>query len=130
MPKQEALFLIKPNAHDLLVECVDGLLGSGLSIDYAGRTTLTPDQVALLYPQRMGTEHESRLINIMTSGESIFFLVSGDEAVEKIKQFKGKTYSGKGLRGKYAVDFIDNKVHSTDGEGEYLSNLLLIFTKI
>lgn len=127
--RERTYLLVKPDGLGLLDEIRQQLYyNDDVIVGLGVRVSLTSDCVRRLYPERMGTDFENEIIDYMTSGECVIFDVEGDNAIQEVKEIKGKTYKS-GLRLKYADNFIHNTVHCPDDEPSCRKELDIIMSE-
>jgi len=107
------LVVIKPrnNLKSMIVRRL--FVDNGLEIVSAKRLTMTVEEVSNLYFDKVGTYFFKEILEYLTSDKSLVWVVSGDNAVRKVLDIKGK--GGKtGIRGAFAKDRVQNIMHSSD----------------
>lgn len=116
MSEQKVLVILKPDClqRGLMSVILSILEGSGLRVLRKETRSLTRELVLTLYEEYQHTETFSVLVDYMTSGECLVLLLSGENAVSAVIQMKGRTGSGRGIRGMYAESFIRNIIHSAE----------------
>lgn len=123
--KERSFLLVKPESVQMGLrdEAIELLAKEGLHFEKTADLQFESEDVATIYAKRMEGEHAERMVSYMTQGPSHVIYVTGESAIEKVQKVKGKTWSEKGLRGKYAKDFIENNFHSPDSQEEYDLNV-------
>lgn len=116
MDKQKTLVILKPDCVQggLVDEILSVLGNSGLSVLKREDRILAESELILIYREHENNEIFPDLISYMLSGQSVILILSGVDSVSKIRQLKGRTGSGKGIRGKYSLDFLRNVIHSAE----------------
>ncbi len=129
-----SFLLVKPNAakvglvgvirQELIEAGFDIVAEQGIRISRYG---------ANLFYSSLGEKKEP-VIDHITSGDSYVFMVYGDGAVKKLREFQGHTAwkdrPVKGIRRKYAFDHIQNSVHCPDSHRESVAELEHVFTDL
>ena len=108
------LVVIKPGYLWVLEELLGLAKEHQFTLIASKEMTLTTDQIRILYRDQLEKSHYPQIVEYLTSGSVIALVFVGENAESKIKQIKGKTWSGIGIRGKYATDYIRNVMHSSD----------------
>jgi nucleoside-diphosphate kinase len=86
---------------------------AGLRVTSIRVRSLDVENVKLLYPARVGTDRFDEIVEYMTSEPVLILLISGENAVRKVLDIKGKGNTH-GLRKKYAPDRLHNVIHSSE----------------
>lgn len=108
------LVVIKPGYSWVLKELLGLAKEHQLTLTASKEMILTVDQIQILYRDQIEKSHYQQIVEYLTSGSVVALVFEGEDAESKIKQIKGKTWSGIGIRGKYATDYIRNVMHSSD----------------
>jgi nucleoside-diphosphate kinase len=117
---ERSFLLVKPNmcnnpvVHD---EVLTKLSLFDLRFTEIYETRITEEEVYELCPGRIGLERFDDIKAYLTSGPVRVIKVEGHDAIQAVRDVKGKTWRG-GLRGKYAKDFVENAFHSPDSAEE------------
>lgn len=132
---QITLGLIKPNATKLKLE--DSILKDietsdyDLKIEKHKRFRLTQEQASEFYGEHKSKPWFGELIDFMTSGDVIAFVLSGSNAVSDYRTLMGNTdpsLADEGtLREKYATLKEENSVHGSDSVESGKREISLIF---
>jgi nucleoside-diphosphate kinase len=109
----ETVLVIKPDAvaagkADEIIEEVCSRTGLNISKSYQLQPTL--EQVQQHYEEHKSQAYYEPLCNFMVSGPMIVVLLSGKDAVTKLRAIT------KELRNVYATDYRRNAVHTSDSE--------------
>jgi len=120
MSVEKSLLLIKPdgvlsNACEVARQAVED---SGLQVIEEKRVQITHQMVKQIYPERVNGRFWKEIKSYLVDKESVFILVEGENAIEKVKKLKGKTGKS-GLRKMYAQNFIHNTFHCPDDVGQF-----------
>lgn len=116
MTEQKVLVILKPDCIERKLdgEILASLRQSGFKVLRQELRLLEENEVANLYQEYSQTDTFQELVDYMLSGPSMILLLSGHNAVATMTCLKGRTGSGKGIRGKYAENFIRNIIHSAE----------------
>jgi nucleoside-diphosphate kinase len=123
--KERTLVLIKPDGmerrlgHTIIAEII---LLRGMRIDRYRRVQLTPEIVDEHYAMHRGKTFFPALVAYMTRSPCFAMIVSGENAISKVRDLAGNTYPEKAnvhtLRGRYGRTMpggtIENVIHSSD----------------
>lgn len=134
-PKMEFSFLlVKPNAVKvgLVGRIRQELIEEGFNIVLEQNIRISRYGAELFYSS-LGDKKEP-VIEHITSGDSHVFMVFGLDVIQKMRELQGHTAwkdrLATGLRGKYAVDHIQNSVHCPDSHREAVVELEQVFTEL
>lgn len=110
----------------IMAELISGICDA--KIIFKERVILTIEDLRVIYPKLVDTQHFPWVTSCFTKGESEYFLISGYNVHECINQMKGKfsfDYErlhslASGLRERYQIDKsrFDFLFHSTDSDEE------------
>jgi nucleoside-diphosphate kinase len=115
--------LLKPhvaNNTDMTLASVRSIKEANLDIQRYERLHFTPEFVALFYSDHIGKSHYERNCKYITSGDCIAMLISGEDAVKKVRALIGPTYeddfrkSPLTLRGMFGRSTTENGFHGSD----------------
>lgn len=109
---EKTLILIKPGFRFVLRELAREIRACGLRVESFRVKALTREMVGRLYPHRVGVPRFEDMVLYLTSEPVVIMVVSGEGAVAKVLQIKGKGNTH-GLRKKYAPDSLHNVMHSS-----------------
>lgn len=114
---------VKPNFNDYRGVIEEQLENAGLITLGSYRRTLTPDDVAYLYSTVFGTDFIRRHIKYYTGEASTFYLIQGDDIVNRQATLKRE------LRAKLPLmkGFRANGIHLPDSLAETFSNIYYFF---
>jgi len=129
MSTQKVLVILKPDCiqRGLSGEILAILKQSGLQVLKQELRTLEESEVLRLYEEHSQSDTFHTLVSYMLSGPCLVLLLSGHNAVRTVSCLKGRTGSGKGIRGKYAENFIRNIIHSAETELKTAREILMFF---
>lgn len=119
---QRTLGLVKPNATKANLEefILNDINNSNfdLTIIEQKRMTLSREEARQFYLEHAEKDWFESLIDFMTSGEVIAFVMEGENAVSDYRELMGKTNPEEAddgtLRKKYAKHKEENSVHGSD----------------
>lgn len=121
MKQQQTTFvIIKPdgikNRH--IGEIINRIENEGLEISFIKRTTLSKDQCKVHYVQHINKPFFKNLVSYMTSGSVIGMLVSGEDAIARMRRLAGATDPKEANPGTIRADFAEsvdrNVIHTSD----------------
>lgn len=129
MTEQKVLVILKPDCMERKLdgEILATLKQSGFRVLRQELRILKEREVMSLYQEHSLTDTFQDLVSYMLSGPSMILLLSGHNAVATMVRLKGRTGSGRGIRGKYAENFIRNIVHSAETEFKTGREISLFF---
>mgnify|MGYP001607245295 CR=1 FL=1 len=129
MSQQKVVVILKPDCQERSLgdEIKNMIRESGLEIVRSVKKVFSKDEMRQFYQEHALTETFDTLLHYMTSGPSEIMLVVGERAIPKMASLKGRTGSGKGIRGRLAEGFIRNLVHSAETEAKAAHNISLFF---
>jgi nucleoside-diphosphate kinase len=116
MAVQKVLVILKPDclSRGLMEEVESLLIAEDFVVVQREIRPLLTREVLFLYEEYSRTETFPILCSYMQSGPSLILVLSAEAAVAKMMGLKGRTGSGRGIRGKYAENFIRNIIHSAE----------------
>ncbi len=121
MPVQKTFIMIKPDAvRDRKIGViVDRIERSGLTIERMEMATLTDEVAKEHYAHLADKPFFPNLVAFMTSGPVVKMVVSGPDAIQKMRTLMGATNPLEAapgtIRGDFAVDVNSNVIHGSDG---------------
>lgn len=126
---QHTLVIIKPDAYE---RGLDGLVrervtSNGLSVSLHVWRRLTRSLAGLFYHEFDFEPHFSELIEYMCRRPVEVMIVSGEKAVSRVREIVGVTWSGQGIRGEFATNYIYNLVHAADSIGSANREIKMFF---
>lgn len=125
--------LLKP---DCLKRCLEEevfemIENAGLRIVTSKRVRLTEDQVAGVWPTCVGEPFYQEMLEFSLSGDSIVFIVEGDNAIDRLSDLVGHydpKIAKKGtIRGRFATSLTENIIHSTLNVEAFWEEVALFF---
>jgi len=113
---QKLLVILKPDCLQKgLVENVTAqICERGLQVTRSETRLLERSELLALYEEVEGEDFFEELLTYMQEGPSWILVVEGEQAISEMSSLKGRTGSGKGIRGLYAESFIRNLIHSAE----------------
>ncbi len=116
MKEQKVLIILKPDCirRKLEEDILAMIERTGLLVIRRESRVLETNEIISLYQEYAKTSTFQDLVRYMSSGPSMILLLSGLDAVSIMIKLKGRTGSGKGIRGMYAENFIQNIIHSPE----------------
>jgi nucleoside-diphosphate kinase len=119
MPAEETLILIKPDAVErhLIGAIIKRIEDRGLSITRMQLTQASTGQIERHYAHLAASEHYARIIRWMTRGPLVALLVTGENAIQAMRQTIGATDPLQAAPGSIRGDFASwigaNLVHAS-----------------
>lgn len=91
---------------------------AGFNLKYVELKTLTRAQCEVHYAQHVGKPFFERLVKYMTSGPILGMLISGPDAITRVREMAGATDPKKAkpgtIRFDYAKSIENNAIHTSD----------------
>ncbi len=115
--KEQSLVIIKPDAvkKKLIGRIISAYEENGLEIEAAYTTVPSEELLAKHYEEHVGRDFYEPLLEFMGSGLVVVMVVSGENAVEIVREINGATNPAKArpctLRYKYGTNVQKNVVH-------------------
>lgn len=130
--KQRTLVILKPDAVErrLVGEIIARFEKKGFTIERMSMFKPALGLVSEHYSEHCGKPFYPKLINFMTSGPSIFLVVSGDHAVVRVRNFVGATFNAAAgtIRGDFSLGCDErNVVHASADEEAAEREIRLFF---
>lgn len=116
---ERTLVIIKPEAvlRDLIGEIISIYEKNGLRISQLYSCMATEDQLKRHYAEHEGKEFYKSLVDFMKSGPIVILEVSGDQAVERVREINGATNPANArpctIRYLYGTTVQQNAVHGS-----------------
>lgn len=115
---EETLAIIKPDGMKNFSEIIDMITDSGLKIEKYDIRTLDEQIVDEHYAHLLDKPFYPKLKSYMMSDDVVILVLSGENAVSKLRELMGPTDSTKALpdtiRGKFGTDITYNAIHGSD----------------
>ncbi len=119
---QHTLAIIKPDA--VKKQAIGGITGmiekAGLTIVAAKMLHLTHEQASQFYAIHQARPFFNDLVNFMTSGPVMVYVLAGDNAIQRYRDLMGATNPSEAaagtIRATYANSIDENAVHGSDAE--------------
>ena len=119
-PVQHTLAVIKPTAMSEKDNILNKIKEAGFQVSLTKETHLTKEMAEQLYSQQKGKEFFGDLANIMSSGPSLFMVLSREDAVFGWRSLMGPTDPTKAkeenpnsLRAMFGKSMLENAVHGS-----------------
>lgn len=125
--------MIKPDGvkNHHIGEIISRIEKENLDISFIKRTTLTKDMCKVHYAQHINKPFFKDLTAYMTSGSVIGMLVSGDDAIIRMRVLAGATNPKEALPGTIRADFAEsvdkNVIHTSDSADAVIKEFKNIF---
>jgi len=115
---EKTLAIIKPDGIKNIMEIINIFYRNNLKIDEYKITRLDEDILKEHYSHILDRPFYPELRDYMMSGEVVIMILSGENAVEKLRTIMGPTDSSKApkytIRGKFGTDITINAIHGSD----------------
>ncbi|MDD3818871.1 MAG: nucleoside-diphosphate kinase, partial [Actinomycetota bacterium] len=112
-------------------EIISRLEKENLKIEKLKMVKISRDLACRHYCEHKDKDFFDPLINYITSGPSIIMVVSGENAISRIRELMGPTDSRKAkkgtIRGDYGVDVTVNVIHGSDSPESAKREIELFF---
>lgn len=112
--------IIKPDGMKNIEKIIEMIYKSGLKIDNFEVRLLDENIIDEHYSHLLDKPFYPKLKNYMMSGEVALMVLSGDNAVEKLRELMGPTDSTRAepntIRGKFGTDITYNAIHGSDSK--------------
>lgn len=117
---EKTLVLLKPDL------CERHLIGAvlaiyeqqGLVIEQLRLVRPTTELAVEHYQEHVGRSYFEALINYLTRGDVVAVVLSGDNAIDRVRAINGPTDPASAapdtIRGRYAISMRENSVHASD----------------
>jgi nucleoside-diphosphate kinase len=118
--KEQTFMMIKPDGvrRKLVGDIISRIEKKGLIIVRLELLTIDEKLASLHYGEHIGKPFYDSLIEFITSGPVVAFVIEGDDVVEIIHKLAGKTNPKDAMygtiRGDYAFNLTENVVHTSD----------------
>ncbi|XP_067934512.1 thioredoxin domain-containing protein 3 homolog isoform X2 [Watersipora subatra] len=123
-PMQQTLAVIKPDAYENKDNILSKIKEAGFHVAARKETTLTKDIASMLYKQNEGEDYFGDLIEHMTSGPTLFMVLTKEDAVDNWRGVIGPTdplqakeNAPNSIRAQFGSDVKANAVHGATSEG-------------
>lgn len=133
--KERTLVLIKPDAMEkgLRLPIIQEYLNHGLSIEKAKTLKMSEELAKKFYEKHDGKPYFPGLIQHMISGPMVALVLSGREAIERVRKLNGKTNPAEAEKGTIRRLYGEpnggprNAVHGSDSPESAEREIRLIF---
>ncbi len=115
--REETLLLVKPDGvfRGLTDQILKRIETAGLKIVTRKKLELSPDQAADLYSPHLGKDFYEGLISFITSGPLVAVIVSGENAITRVRELMGATDPRKAEAGTIRGDLKEENIFTRDG---------------
>lgn len=118
--QDRTLAIIKPDGMENIVQILEMIYDAGLYVDKYDVRLLDENIVDEHYSHLLGEPFYPKLKNYMMSGEVVIMILTGTNAVEKLRNLMGPTDSTKAgsdtIRGRFGTDKTYNAIHGSDSK--------------
>lgn len=136
--KERTLVLIKPDAMEkrLRLPIIQIYLNAGLAIEKAKTLKMSEELAKKFYEEHDGKPYFSGLIQHTISGPMIALVLSGKEAIKRVRELNGATNPANARKGTVRQLYGEpnggprNAVHSSDSSQSAEREIRLIFGEI
>lgn len=131
--KEITLGIIKPDAVEkkLIGKIISKIENYPLTITHLKMVYLTRHILDELYKEHIGKSFLAGLIEFMSSGPVVLFILEGEDAVKTLRSICGDTNPEKALPGTIRGDFGEglpnNAIHASDSQESAKREIQLIF---
>ena len=115
--QEKTFFMVKPDgvARGLENEIFARIKQAGMKIETQKRLVLTAEQAAELYRPHLGKKFYPGLIKFITSGPVVAGIISGENAIARLRQLMGDTDPLAAARGSIRGDLKEQDVINEEG---------------
>jgi len=133
---ENTLVLIKPDAFSKrytgkILTCYEE---NGLTIKALKLLKMTPELAAKHYAEHIGKVFYDELVGFMTSAPLVAMVLTGEDAISKVRALNGATNPEKAaagtIRKEYAQSVQQNAVHASDGPESAAREIHIFFNEI
>ncbi|XP_064647241.1 thioredoxin domain-containing protein 3 homolog isoform X10 [Lineus longissimus] len=136
-PVQQTMAVVKPDAYQTKEDIMNKIREAGFRIAARQETELNNEIVEALYSEHKDKDYFNDLSDHMTSGPTLFMVLSRHDAVEGWRSMMGNTDPEKAkeenpesIRAAFGKDIKSNAVHGASTEDEAKAEVKLIFGEI
>lgn len=114
---EKTLLLLKPDAQrrGLTQEILSRIEKAGLKIEISKELNLTMEQASRLYEPHLGKHFYQGLVKYITSGSILACVVSGENAINRLRKLVGATDPRQAEKGTIRGDLREAEVVNEDG---------------
>jgi nucleoside-diphosphate kinase len=120
--KENTLVLIKPDAFGkhYTGDIIKRYETAGLTVRALKLLQMTPKLASKHYAEHIGRAYYDDLVGFMTSGPLVALVLSGEDAIARVREINGKTDPTEAAVGTIRRDFAESKsrnaVHASDSK--------------
>ncbi|ELT87722.1 hypothetical protein CAPTEDRAFT_96991 [Capitella teleta] len=136
-PMQQTVAVIKPEAYESKDAIIDRIKEAGFHVAARKETELTADIAEQFYKGVEGKEFYGDLVKHMTSGQTLFMVLSREDAVDGWRSLigptdpeKAKEEAPESLRAQFGKDTLANAVHGSSSAEQAAENIKILFGDI
>ncbi|XP_067686634.1 thioredoxin domain-containing protein 6-like isoform X5 [Haliotis asinina] len=133
-PMEQTVAAIKPDAFSTKDEIIAKIHEAGFRIAARKETTITKDIAEEFYGEHKGKEYFDDLVGHMTSGPTMFMVLSREDAVSGWREVIGptnpeqaQTEAPESIRAMYGKDILLNAVHGSSDIDQARSTIKQVF---
>jgi nucleoside-diphosphate kinase len=130
---EKSLVIIKPDGVEKKVvgEIISRIERENFNIERLKMMKISRDIALRHYSEHKNKTFFSSLIEYITSGPSVIMVISGRDAIARVRKLMGPTDSKKAekgtIRGDFGVDITTNVIHGSDSTGSAKREIELFF---
>ncbi|PKK38914.1 Nucleoside diphosphate kinase [Clostridiaceae bacterium JG1575] len=132
---EQSLILIKPDAvtHHLIGAIIGRYEEEGLTVSALQMLRPTQELAVAHYAEHQGKPFYEALLSFITSGDVVALILSGEDAIARVRLLNGATDPQKAdagtLRALYGEDPMHNVVHASNSSANAQREIALWFPK-
>ena len=133
MPIERTLIMVKPDGvrRGLVGEVISRFEKKGFKIIALKMLRLSREKAEEFYKVHKGKEFFESLINFITSGPVVAFVIEGESAISVARRLIGETDGRRAapgtIRGDFSLSIQENVVHASDSPESYKHEVRVIF---
>ena len=130
---EKSLVIIKPDAvrKKNVGEIISRIEKEGLTIEKLKMANISRELAYKHYYEHKDKNFFEELIKYITSGSAVIMVISGENAIEKVRNLMGPTDSKKAekgtIRGDFGTDITVNAIHGSDSPESSEREIQLFF---
>ncbi len=136
MAVERTLIMVKPDGvrRGLVGEVISRFERKGFKIVALKMLRLSREEAEEFYKVHKGKEFFESLIEFITSGPIVAFVIEGESAISVARRLIGETDGRKAapgtIRGDYSLSIQENIVHASDSPESYRHEVKVIFGEV
>ncbi|GFR63332.1 thioredoxin domain-containing protein 3-like protein, partial [Elysia marginata] len=136
-PVEQTVAVIKPDAMGTKDAIIDKIHEAGFKIAARKETVITQDIAEILYPHCKDKEYYDDLVTSMTSGPTMFMVLSREDAVEGWRRELGETDPEQAkannpvsIRAQFGQDILNNAAHGSSNLERAIEEMRAVFGEL